>query len=108
MRRRSSSGARRTQGEPERVGSLVPRVLEDLGFDAVLRVVRIAERWEEAVGPEIARHCQPTALRSATLEATVDSSAWCQELRLRTPEILAALRRVLGEDAPDDLRLRLG
>ena len=98
---------RRTQSEPERLGHLVPRVLEDLGFDAALRVVRIAERWEEAVGPEIARHCQPTALRDGMLEASVDSSAWCQELRLRTPEILAALRRVLGDAAPADLRLRL-
>ena len=100
-------GARPVQGEPERVGRLVPRVLEELGFDAAVRVVRIAERWEEAVGPEIARHCQPTALDGATLEATVDSSAWCQELRLRSPEILAALRRTFGDDAPADLRLRL-
>jgi predicted nucleic acid-binding Zn ribbon protein len=83
-------------------------VLEELGFDAALRVVRIAERWEEAVGPGIARHCQPTALRDGTLEATVASSAWCQELRLQTPEILAALRRVFGDDAPTDLRLRVG
>ena len=98
---------RRTQSEPERLGRLVPRVLEDLGFDAAVRVVRIAERWEEAVGPEIARHCQPTALCDGMLEASVDSSAWCQELRLRTPEILAALRRVLGDAAPADLRLRL-
>ncbi len=85
----------------------MPRVLEDLGFDAALRVVQIAERWEEAVGREIAGHCEPTALRDGTLEASVDSSAWCQELRLRTPEILAALRRVLGDAAPADLRLRL-
>jgi predicted nucleic acid-binding Zn ribbon protein len=90
------------------VGQLISRVLEDLGYGAAVRVVRIAERWQEAVGPEIARHCQPTALDGATLEATVDSSAWCQELRLRSPEILAALRRVLGDEAPADLRLRLG
>ena len=98
---------RRTQSEPERLGRLVPRVLEDLGFDAAVHVLQIAERWEEAVGPEIARHCQPTALCDGMLEASVDSSAWCQELRLRTPEILAALRRVLGDVAPTDLRLRL-
>jgi predicted nucleic acid-binding Zn ribbon protein len=94
-------------GKLESVGRLVPRVLEELGFDAAVRVVRIADRWEEAVGPEIARHCRPSSLDGATLEATVDSSVWCQELRLRSPEILAALRRVLGDDAPSQLRLRL-
>jgi predicted nucleic acid-binding Zn ribbon protein len=87
---------------------VVPRVLEDLGLDAALRVVRIAERWEEIAGPEIARHCQPTAFQGRTLEATVDSSAWCQELRLRAPQILAALRRAFGDDAPEELRVRVG
>lgn len=99
---------RRSQSEPERIGRLVPRVLEDLGFEGVARIVQIAERWEEAVGPEIARHCQPAALRDGTLEATVDSSAWCQQLRLQTPEILGALKQVFGVDAPTALRLRVG
>jgi len=99
---------RRTQGDPERLSRLVPRVLEDLGFEGAARIVRIAERWEEAVGPEIARHCRPSALRDGTLEATVDSSAWCQQLRLQTPEILGALRRVFGAEAPTALRLRVG
>ena len=99
---------RRTQGDPERLSHLVPRVLEDLGFEGAARIVRIAERWEEAVGPEIARHCRPSALRDGTLEATVDSSAWCQQLRLQTPEILGALRRVFGAEAPAALRLRVG
>lgn len=99
---------RRVPAEPERLGRLVPRVLDELGFEGAARIVRIAERWEEAVGAEIARHCQPTALRDGTLEATVDSSAWCQQLRLQTPEILGGLGRVFGEEAPTALRLRVG
>ena len=82
--------------------------LEDLGLDGTVRILRVAEVWEEAVGSEIARHCQPTRLRDGTLEATVDSSVWCQQLQLRAPEILAALRRVLGDEAPTDLWLRVG
>jgi predicted nucleic acid-binding Zn ribbon protein len=100
--------SRRRRSELEPLGPLVPRVLEELGFDALARVARVVERWDEAVGPEIARHCRPTAIRGETLEATVDSSAWCQQLQLRRPEILAALRRVLGSEAPADLRLRVG
>ena len=98
---------RRRSSEPEGIDVLVPRVLRDLGLDETARVLRIAERWEESVGPEIARHCRPTALRGGVLEATVDSSAWCQELQYRCPEILAALRRDLGDDAPADLFLRV-
>jgi predicted nucleic acid-binding Zn ribbon protein len=102
------SGRRRRDSEPERIGQLVPRVLQELGLDSTARVVRLAERWEEAVGPEIARHCRPVELRGERLEARVDSSVWSQQLQLRAPEILAALRRVLGDDAPTELWFRVG
>lgn len=96
------------RGDPERVGALVPRVLRDLGLETSARVVYIAERWERWVGAEVARRCRPTALRGDVLELEVESSAWCQVLQLRRPELLAALRRELGERAPRDLWLRVG
>ena len=61
-----------------------------------------------AVGADVASHCQPVALRNGVLEARVDSSAWCQALRLRAPELLDGLARALGDDAPRELWLRLG
>jgi predicted nucleic acid-binding Zn ribbon protein len=86
----------------------VARVLGDLGLEASARVVRLAERWEEAVGREVASHCRPTALYGEDLEVTADSSPWCQQVSLRRVEILAALQRVAGADAPAGLRLRIG
>jgi predicted nucleic acid-binding Zn ribbon protein len=100
--------SRARKSRPELLGSLVARVLEDVGASDSARVMRIAERWEEAVGAEIAAHCRPTALRSGVLEATVDSSVWCQQLQLRGPEIIEALRAVLGEEAPSELWFRVG
>ena len=70
--------------------------------------MRIAACWEEAVGPEIAGHCQPSALRGGVLEISVDSSVWSQHLQMRRDQILEGLRRVLGDDAPADLRFRVG
>ncbi len=99
---------RRSRARFESIGSLLPRVLNDLGLNDTARVMQIAARWEEAVGRELAEHCRPTALRGELLEATVDSSVWCQQLQLRTPEILAALRRELGGEAPTGLWLRVG
>jgi predicted nucleic acid-binding Zn ribbon protein len=89
------------------VAELVPRVLEDLGI-AGAALLRIVERWDEVVGPEIARHCRPVLLRGRTLEAEVDSSVWCHELQIRRGEILAALRATFADDAPAELRLRVG
>jgi predicted nucleic acid-binding Zn ribbon protein len=99
---------RKRRSQLAQVGPLVPRVLSELGLESSARVLRLTERWEDAVGPEIARHCQPTALRGEVLEATVDSSVWCQQLQLRRPAILEALREVAGEDAPRELWLRVG
>lgn len=56
----------------------------------------------------MASHCRPIALRNGVLEAHADSSAWCQTLRLRAPQLLDALAQTLGEDAPRALWFRLG
>lgn len=98
----------RGRREPRVLRSLVEGVLGDLGLHEANAIVRIAERWEAAVGPEVARHCRPTALRGGTLEAAVDTSVWCHELTLQRSRILAALRRELGDAAPSDLRLFIG
>ena len=100
--------SRSRKSEPEALGKWVQRVLEDLGAGDSARVLRIVEHWEEAVGSEIAQHCRPTALRGNVLEATVDTSVWCQQLQLRGPEILAALQAVLPEEAPSKLWFRVG
>ncbi len=99
---------RRGRSEPRSLGTLVPGVLGELGLERTRALMRIVERWETAVGPEVARHCRPTALRQGVLEATAESSVWCQQLQLQRQAILDALRRELGDEAPTDLWLRVG
>ena len=98
----------RRKSQPEAVGSLIAQVLEDLGATDGARVAQIAERWEEAVGTEIARHCRPTGLRGEVLETSVDSSVWCQQLQMQAPLILEALRATFGDAAPSELWFRVG
>jgi predicted nucleic acid-binding Zn ribbon protein len=99
--------APRKASPPERVGALVPSVLRDLGLDESARALRILEGWPGAVGAEVASHARPIALRNGALEVAVDSSAWCQTLRLRAPQLLDALSGALGGDAPASLWFRL-
>jgi predicted nucleic acid-binding Zn ribbon protein len=99
---------RRSDHDPEPIGKLIQKVLGDLGLDEPARVVRVAERWEEAVGREIADHCTPISLRGGVLEARVESSVWSQQLQPRRPEMLAGLRRVFGDEAPTNVRFRVG
>ena len=69
---------------------------------------RVGEEWAASVGTEVAQHAKPIGMRAGVLEVAVDTSVWCQQLQLRRVEILAGLRRRLGDDAPADLRFRVG
>lgn len=100
--------SRGRRSRPTQVSELLERVLDDLGMEAAVRAHRVGQRWQEAVGPEVAAHCQPVGVRNGVLEARVESSVWAQQLQLRTPEILEALRRVLGDEAPTAVRFRVG
>jgi predicted nucleic acid-binding Zn ribbon protein len=97
---------RRTQ--PRKISTALGQVLGDLGLDGATAAFRIAELWSEAVGADVAKHCRPVIVRAGVLEAEVDSSVWCQQLQMRRPELLAKLQATLGEDAPSDLRFRVG
>ena len=99
---------KRRRSQPKPIGNVVGQVLGDLGLDAAASAFRIGEMWEDVVGPEIASHCRPVAIRNDVLEAEVDSSVWCQQLQMERPQLLEALRAALGDDAPSDLRLRVG
>jgi predicted nucleic acid-binding Zn ribbon protein len=90
------------------VGDVVPGILADLGLADAARVARLAESWPAVVGEAMAAWSRPVALRDGVLEVEVTTSTGSQQLRLRRDEILAGLRPLLGEHAPEDLHLRIG
>ena len=92
----------------ERLDKVVPKVLRELGIDGGARILQITERWEDALGPELARHCRPVRLRGDVLDVEVATSVWCQQLQLQSPQLLEALEAALGELAPKALRFRIG
>jgi len=98
----------RRKGTPTRVGDLIGQVLGDFGLDTVAKAHQIGARWEEIVGAQVAAHCRPLGLRGDVLELEVDSPVWSQQLQLRKPELLAALARSFGADAPRELRFQVG
>lgn len=99
---------RRGKRDPRRVGGVVGQVLRELGHRGDTPAMRVAVAWEEAVGPEVAAHAEPVALRGNVLEVRVDSSVRAQQLQLRQAELLEALARDVGEGAPTALRFRVG
>lgn len=102
------SGPPSRRGRPTALADAVGRVLGELGLDSVAKAHRIGQRWAVAVGEAVAAHARPVGLRGEVLEIAVDSPVWSQQLQLRKPEILAALARELGADAPRELRFQVG
>jgi predicted nucleic acid-binding Zn ribbon protein len=88
-------------------GGRIGRVLRELGYDAQAPAARLLRVWAEVAGPELAPRCEPTDWQGTTLELTVHSPVWAQEISLRKPQLLAALERALGADAPTEIRTRV-
>jgi predicted nucleic acid-binding Zn ribbon protein len=92
--------------EPARLGGRIGRVLGELGID-LERSLRVSRAFEAALGPELAPHFELLDVRGRALEVRADSSVWSQELKIRSPEVLARLAATLGEGAPTEIRLRV-
>lgn len=108
-RRRPGDNRRAGQtGQPKAMSDLLGSVLAENNIDLAAPSAAIGDNWEALVGAEVAAHCRPVGIKAGVLHSDVDSSVWCQQLQMRSPEILAALKKFLGKSAPTDLRFRVG
>ncbi len=115
-RRRASSSGRfpgPSPGSPGVPGR--PRGQETGKVSPTDTARRVAEVWDEAVGPEIAANARPVQLRQGRLVVSTSSSAWAQTLQfmgeavrvrlnesLQTDEIRTVFFRHAGWEAPPD------
>jgi predicted nucleic acid-binding Zn ribbon protein len=93
---------------PRRVGDDLDHVLGRLGGGSARATGIVFNRWADAVGPGIASHASPTALRGTTLTVTVDAPAYATQLRLMTRQLIARLTEFAGPGAVEavDIRVR--
>ena len=87
-------------------------ILTDLMRDSELPFnpddARLWEIWNEAVGPAIADHAQPSWIRDQKLRVNVSDSIWLQELEFFGETIIEKLNSKLGRDAVKKIEFRLG
>jgi predicted nucleic acid-binding Zn ribbon protein len=94
--RRSWSGARADERDPQPLGALMQNLFAERGWNKAVTEASVFTDWARLVGGDIADHCQPTALREGELKVTAQSSAWATQLRLLAPRILGRLADELG------------
>lgn len=90
------------------IGDAAKRLLRARGLDATVILADVMSAWEESVGPVVARHARPVALRSGRLVVEVDEPAWATEIQFQSETILASLRARLGDRAPGAVMARVG
>jgi predicted nucleic acid-binding Zn ribbon protein len=77
-------------------GSIVPRLLRDLGLEQGLLGCRAVKEWPDVVGPRIARRTRAIGFENGILRIEVEGSAWRFELGFLERRLLQELERRLG------------
>lgn len=95
-RKRGYTGAGPDARDPQPLGRLVRRLVRDRGWEEPAAQAQVLGCWEQVVGPDIAGHCQPTALSDGHLTVQAESTAWATQLRLLAPRILSILTERVG------------
>ncbi len=83
--------------DPEPIGGVVGGLLDRLGIRGRVERARTASRWEEIVGPHIARHTGRPRVAGDTLFVDVESAAWMTELAMMRRDLLRKLNAGRGE-----------
>ena len=102
---RRGARTRRFPGDAGRLDDPLPfaaalnHLLEERGWQDRLAATTALDGWDGLVGTEIAAHCRPVSLCDGVLTVSADSTAWATQLRLLARQLLARLRRELGDAA---------
>lgn len=92
----------------EKVSSPLATLLKAIGGQGRAGEYRVFGIWKKAVGPAVARHACPVALRGTKLTVIVDNSAWMQQLAFLVPEIMENINRAMGRNAITEIALKFG
>lgn len=90
---------RRSHGRMERLGELLPKAARELGLDDELELAAAMAAWQRLVAdrvPAAAGSCRLVGLIQGAATVEADAPIVAQEIRLRTPELLAALRAAVS------------
>ncbi|HVM67579.1 MAG TPA: DciA family protein [Acidimicrobiales bacterium] len=90
---------------PRRVGDDLDELLRRAGGAGGTASATVFSRWEEAVGPAVAAHAQPAALRGTTLVVAVDGPAYATQLRLLGRQLLNRLSEIAGRGVVDAIEV---
>lgn len=89
-----------------RIGNALRDALRRQGIERSVREQDVLVRWEEIVGPAIARQARPLRLHRGILWISVEDAAWRQELSLMRTELVEKINDAVDDTVITEIRLR--
>lgn len=86
--------------EPERIGNILSRVLQQFGLKVGIEQHKALIIWGQVVGKNISAHTKPGWINHGILWVLVDDSIWHQELEFLKPQIVEKLNQHLERSSP--------
>lgn len=93
-----SSGARPDDRDPQLIGNVLHRLVEERGWRADLDIHALIGRWPELIGSANAEHCRVESFEDGVLTVRTTSTAWAVQMRNIAPAVIARINRQLGAD----------
>lgn len=85
----------RKAGAPQPLGDLLEGLVGQHGWAQRLRGVTVFDRWEQLVGPQLARKCEPVRLAGGRLVVRAATQAWATQVRYLVPTLRRRADEVL-------------
>ena len=91
---------------PKSLGDALQGLVKDLGLGAKLREYDAVLRWEEAVGPHIAKVATAAQIQRGVLIVRVTNATWRYELTMRKADLIGKINAVIGDAVVKDIRFQ--
>lgn len=89
------SGAKPSRRDPKPISMLLSRAVRDKGWGQRLEVASVAARWDQIVGPNVARHCVVEDFSAdGILTLRASSTSWETQIKA----LLAVLDKRIAEE----------
>jgi predicted nucleic acid-binding Zn ribbon protein len=91
------------QKEPEKLQSIIFRIIKGRGWENKLKETTLLTSWETLFSPPVSKVAKPVKIESGKLFLQVKEPAWKSELSFQKPEILRKINQFSGSEVVKEI-----
>ena len=82
-------------------------MLQELGIYEMYQIMKLYEDWETVVGPIVSQHAKLISIMPPIITVEIGHTVWMQEMTMRKPQIIEALKEYYGQSIIEDMKVQL-